>query len=146
MDGAVGFQEVGLEVDLKPISGETLDRVVNGEDVNPLAVLDIGTGRHGDNVAETNSEVVADNSVHPDSLIGDGIVREHDANGLFAFLSFQQNCVATEKLKLVHFGLGQRHHRVVVIGGLLDNQTVGLLFLLEDGRGQLLRPEIDIDG
>ena len=41
-DGAVGLEEVGLEVGVEERAGDALDGVVDGEDVDALAVLDVG--------------------------------------------------------------------------------------------------------
>merc|ERR1719516_762312 len=75
VDGSVGLQEVGLQVDLEPVSRETLDTVINGENVNPLAILDIRTALDGNNISKSDSEIVPDNAVHPDLVVSDGVVR-----------------------------------------------------------------------
>jgi len=69
VDGSVGLEEVGLEEDLEPVSGHSFDRVVDGEDVDPLAVLDVRTFGNGDDVTESDSEVVSDDSVHSDFVV-----------------------------------------------------------------------------
>ena len=48
----VGLQKVGLEVDLEPVASEALNGVINGEDVDPLAILDIGAGCQGDHITK----------------------------------------------------------------------------------------------
>ncbi len=35
------FKEVRLEIDLKEVTRKTLDRIVEGEDVDALAILDV---------------------------------------------------------------------------------------------------------
>lgn len=61
MDGPVGLQKVGLEVHIEPVSRQSLNRVIDGQNVNPLSVLDVRAGRNRDDVAKTDAEVVADN-------------------------------------------------------------------------------------
>ena len=41
VDGTIGFQEVGLEVNIKQTTSETLHCVINGQNMNSLAILDI---------------------------------------------------------------------------------------------------------
>jgi hypothetical protein len=89
VDGPVSLEEVGLEEDLEPVSGQAFDRVVDGEDVDPLAVLDVRTFGNRDDVAESDSEVVSDDSVHPNFFVGHGVVAQNDAHGLLALLSLE---------------------------------------------------------
>lgn len=42
-DGSVGFQEVGLEIDLKEVPCDPFHGVINGQHVDALAVLHIRT-------------------------------------------------------------------------------------------------------
>jgi hypothetical protein len=53
-DGAVGLEEVRLEEDVEEVAAQALDRVVDGEDVHTLAVLDVRALVHGDHVAEAD--------------------------------------------------------------------------------------------
>ena len=87
MDGPVGLQEVGLEEDLEPVAGEALDGVVDGEDVDPLAVLDVGAGGQGDDVAESDPEVVSHDAVHADLLVGCGVIAKDNAGSLLPLLA-----------------------------------------------------------
>ena len=64
MDGSVGLEEVGLEVDLESVSCDALDGVVQRQHVDLLAVLDIGAGRDGHHVAQADAKVVPQHSVH----------------------------------------------------------------------------------
>ncbi len=89
MDGPVSLEEVGLEEDLEPVSGQAFDRVVDGEDVDPLAVLDVRTFGNRDDVTESDSEVVSDDSVHPNFFVRHGVVAQNDAHGLLALLSLE---------------------------------------------------------
>ena len=58
VDGSVRLEEVWLEVHLEPVAGETLHAVVDGEHVDPLAVLDVGAGLDGHHVPEPHPQVV----------------------------------------------------------------------------------------
>ena len=60
LHGPVGLEEVGLEVHVKEIAGDTLDGVVEGEDVDALAVGDVATVGYGDDVGEADAQVLAD--------------------------------------------------------------------------------------
>lgn len=46
VDRSVGLQEIGLEVDIKQVASDALHSVVNGQDVDPLAVFHIRECRH----------------------------------------------------------------------------------------------------
>lgn len=59
-DGSVGLEEVGLEVNLEEVSGDTLDSVVDGEDVDALSVLDICAGVKRNDISKTDTQVLAD--------------------------------------------------------------------------------------
>lgn len=60
-DGSVSLQEVRLEVDLKQVSGNALNRVVDREDMNALSVFDISACMKGNDVSETDTKVLANN-------------------------------------------------------------------------------------
>jgi len=63
-EGAVRLEEVGLEEGLKEVAGDALDRVVDGEDVDAGAVLDVGAGVDRDNVAQADAEVASDDWIN----------------------------------------------------------------------------------
>ena len=50
------------------------------------------------NVSKSDSEIVPDTTVDSDFLICYCIIWENNAHGLFAPLSFKQDCIATEEL------------------------------------------------
>lgn len=87
--------------------------------MNPLSVFNLWARLHRHNVAKTHSQVVPDNSVHEDLLIGAVSIGEDNADSLLATLALEQDCVAAEELQLVHLGLGQGDDRVVIVGGLV---------------------------
>ena len=57
-------------------------------------------------------------------------------------LHLEQDGVAPEELELVHLGHGERHHGVVIVHRVLDNQTVGPLLLVQNGSGELVSVKI----
>mmetsp|Transcript_14740 Transcript_14740/g.30439 ORF Transcript_14740/g.30439 Transcript_14740/m.30439 type:complete len:332 (-) Transcript_14740:364-1359(-) len=63
-DRTVGLQKVRLQVDLEEISRNSLDGIVQGQDVNALAVRNISTGGDGDDVAQPDSQVFSNHLVH----------------------------------------------------------------------------------
>ena len=54
----------------------------------------------------------------------------------------EQDGVAPEELELVHLGHGERHHGVVIVHRVLDNQTVGPLLLVQNGSGELVSVKV----
>ncbi len=74
-DWAVGLQEVGLQESIEQIARETLDGIINGQNVHSLTVLDVRALVNGDDVTESDAEVSTDDLVHANlgflaSLIG----------------------------------------------------------------------------
>lgn len=74
-DWAVGLQEVGLQESIEQIARETLDGIINGQNVHSLTVLDVRALVNGDDVTESDAEVSTDDLVHTNlgflaSLIG----------------------------------------------------------------------------
>ena len=78
----------------------TFHAVVDGEDVDPLAVLDVGAALDGHDVPETDPEVVPDHAVHADLVVSDGVVRQHDAHTLLPLLALEEDSVAAEQLNI----------------------------------------------
>ena len=85
---------------IKPVAGEPLHAVVDGEDVDPLAVLDVRAALDGHDVPETDPEVVPDHAVHADLVVSDGVVRQHDAHTLLPLLALEEDRVAAEQLNI----------------------------------------------
>lgn len=109
--------------------------------MNPLSIFNLRARLHRDNVTETHSQVVPDNSVHENLLVRAVSIGENDANGLLTTLALEQDCVAAEELQLVHLRLGQGDDRVVIVVGLVHQESVGLVLLTEDRRRQVIRTE-----
>jgi hypothetical protein len=119
--GTIGLQEVGLQEHVEQVAGDALDGVVDGQHVDLLAILDIGTLRnkvcqasaamdshwymmqgarwkthlvHRDDIAEANAKVLPDHLVNADLGLINGVIRQHDAHGVLALLSLQQGSLA----------------------------------------------------
>jgi hypothetical protein len=54
-DRSIGFQEVWLEVDLEQVSSDTLDSVVDWQDMDAFAILDIRASMERDDISETDT-------------------------------------------------------------------------------------------
>jgi hypothetical protein len=52
------FKEVGLQENIKDVTRKTFNRVVEGKNVYPLAILDVVTGVNADEVAELDAKVI----------------------------------------------------------------------------------------
>lgn len=63
---ALTLEEIWFQVYIENVSGETLNRVVEGQDVDALAVLDVQALVHVDKITELDSQVVTSNFVHLD--------------------------------------------------------------------------------
>ena len=88
-DRAIGFQEVRLEVNVKEIPSETFNGVINWEDVNASAVLDVSASMNRDDVTKPNAEIASNDLVDANLCGLHVIVREHNQDRVTAFLSFQ---------------------------------------------------------
>merc|ERR1719244_1436673 len=71
---SVGFKEVRLQVDLEPVASEALNTVINGENVDSLAILNIWTRLDSHDISKSNTKIVTNSSVHSDLLIRDSVV------------------------------------------------------------------------
>jgi hypothetical protein len=60
--------------------------------VNIYGILKLllGTNLDGDDVSKPDPEVVPNHSVHPYLLVRDGVIRQHNANALLAFLALNK--------------------------------------------------------
>lgn len=117
---------------------ESFNGVVDRQDVNSFAVFDIGTGLDRDDVRKADTQVVANDTVHADLLAGAGFVRENDANSLLPAFSLQQDCISAEQLQFVHFGLRQTNNRIIVVCGIVDDQTIRTVLALQDRACQVI--------
>jgi len=128
-DGAVGLHKVRLEEDVEEVAGDALNRVVDGENVHALAVLDVRALVDGDDVTKPHLEVLADALVHADLPRVARVVREHNAHRVLTPFALDQHCVATEKLQLLHRCEVEGDHRVVIVRRLIHHEAVGVLLL-----------------
>ena len=101
---AVCPKEVGLEVNIEEVAGNTLDGVVEGKDVDALAVRDVTARGYSNNIGEADAEVLSDDLVHTDVGVVAGLVGQDDADGITALLALDEDGVATEELKFLHLG------------------------------------------
>ena len=56
---------------------------------------------------------------HPDPLITNRVIQHNNTDALLALLPFQQDCVHSEHLQLVHLSKRESHHRIVIIDSVL---------------------------
>lgn len=138
MDGTVRLQEVRLQVNLKQVSGQTLDGVIDWQNVHSSAILHVRTRLDRNNVRQMNAQIIAHNAIHADLLVGAILVRQHNANRFLASAALQQNRITAEQLQLVHLGLRQSDNGIVIVQCLFDQQPVGTVLALQDGGGQII--------
>lgn len=85
--GRLTLQEVWFQVDIKNISTETLDRVVEGENVDAFAVFDIWTLVNDRDISQLYPEIVSGDFVHLDLSLFNIIGTEDDENSVTSLLS-----------------------------------------------------------
>lgn len=120
LEWSVRVSEVWNEVCRCDITSETLDAVVEGKDVDFGEVWAFGAWKNGDEIAETDSEVLSDHLVHPDLGVVKLVVDEGDGDGELTSLASEGDVVSLEDFELVHLGLGHLDCGVVVLLGFLD--------------------------
>ena len=64
--GRLTLEEVRLEVDLEEVSSQSLDRVIEGKNVDALSVLDVVAGVYASDVTKLDTKVVAGDLVELD--------------------------------------------------------------------------------
>jgi hypothetical protein len=144
------LKEVRLEVDLEQVPAEALDRVVEGEDVHALAVLDVVALVDVHKVAELDADVVARDLVELDLALLDGVVGEHDQHRVAPLLAAHDDRVAAEERERLHRRRVQRRDAVVVRARLVHEQPVRparapsarrIPAIAAMGHARLLRPQ-----
>mmetsp|Transcript_775 Transcript_775/g.1375 ORF Transcript_775/g.1375 Transcript_775/m.1375 type:complete len:266 (+) Transcript_775:1944-2741(+) len=135
---AVCLQEVGFEINIEQVATDALDRMLERQHVNTLAVLDVGALVDRYNVSEANTQVGTHHLVHTDLRLLTGVVSEHDAHGVFALLPLDQHGVSTEELELLHGLEVEGDHGIVIIHALVHDQAVGGFFALQDRGAEIL--------
>jgi type V secretory pathway adhesin AidA len=116
VDWTISFQEVGLQIDVENIPaiaklgnessemrgmmtnlpGESLNGVIDGQDMNAFAVLHIRARLNGHNVSQTDTQVISDDAIHTDLSIGTVLVGKDDADSLLTSFALQEHCITTE--------------------------------------------------
>ena len=76
------LKEIWLEVNLENVTRETLDRVVEWEDVDALAVLDVQAGVYVHNIAELHAQIVTGDLIHLDLALLNGIRAQANEHGV----------------------------------------------------------------
>lgn len=83
-------------------------------------VFDIRARVDGDHITVLDSQVVANDSVDASATIIEFLVSKNDEDGVLSLLASNQNGIASEKLELVHSGLGEGDNTVVIVDGIGD--------------------------
>mmetsp|Transcript_3985 Transcript_3985/g.6142 ORF Transcript_3985/g.6142 Transcript_3985/m.6142 type:complete len:299 (+) Transcript_3985:1820-2716(+) len=102
-DRTICFQEVGLQVDVEQVACEAFYRVVDRENMDTLAILDVLTLMHRNNVSQTHSQIVAYYFVHSYLRLFASFISQDDANCVLSFFALDQHSISSEKLKFLHF-------------------------------------------
>lgn len=89
------------------LPGESFNSVIDGQDVNAFAVLHIGARLNRHDIGQADTQVVTDDTVHADLLVGACFVGQDNADRLFASLALQKHCITAEQLQFIHFRLRQ---------------------------------------
>ena len=64
------------------LTSESLDSIIDGQDVDPLAILDFRACLDGDDVSQSDAQVVTHDAVQSDLVVRDRVVGQNDANRL----------------------------------------------------------------
>ena len=81
------LEEVGLQEDIENVARKTLDRVVEGEDVYPLAVLNVVAGMYADEITELDAQVIPCDLVELNAALLDVVRADTDQDCILALLS-----------------------------------------------------------
>mmetsp|Transcript_17238 Transcript_17238/g.21787 ORF Transcript_17238/g.21787 Transcript_17238/m.21787 type:complete len:460 (-) Transcript_17238:103-1482(-) len=134
LDRPVRLQKVWFEVNIKEVARNSLNRIIQGEDMDPLAIGHITAGSDGDHIGQTHPEVLTHHFVHFDRGVVAVVVGEDDADCVLALLAFDEDSVSAEELEFLHFGGGEGDDGIVVVVGVVYDEAVGGAFLApEDG-------------
>ena len=99
------LQEVWLEVNIEDVAAETLDRVVEGQNVYTLSVFDIEALVNVDKITQFYAEVVASDFVHLNAALLDVVraqANKDSVASLFAAVNSVSIAVITEKCTETH--------------------------------------------
>jgi hypothetical protein len=81
------FEEVGLEVDIEDVSAQTLDGVVEGKNVDALAVLDVEARVYVNEITKLDAQVITSDLVQLDAALLDVVGAQANENGVLALLA-----------------------------------------------------------
>jgi len=81
------IEEVRFEIYIKDVPAQTLDRIVEWQDMHTFSVFDIQTLMYMDHIAEFDSQVVTSNLVHLDFAFLYIIGAQADENCISPFFS-----------------------------------------------------------
>eukprot|EP00965_Chrysotila_dentata_P146995 4852757-Pleurochrysis_carterae.AAC.4 len=74
-------------------------------------------------------QILAHALVHADLAQVAGVIGQDNANGVLATLALQEDGITTEELQFLHSLHIKRDDRVVIVGGLVDDEPVRVLLL-----------------
>lgn len=80
---AVSLHKVRAQEDVKELCAvivQILHRVVNGQHMHAVAVLDVRAGVDGHNIAQAHAQICADNLVHADLFPRAIVLGQHNAD------------------------------------------------------------------
>lgn len=130
-----------VEVGFEEVAGDVLDGVLEGDDLDPLGVGEVGAAVDGDEVAEVEAEVGADDAADAHLGVRARLVRHGVAHRVAPALAPEGHRLALEEAQRFH-GARAQQHRGVVQGlaalGVVDQQPVRRLLPLQDRRAVVL--------
>mmetsp|Transcript_17930 Transcript_17930/g.32454 ORF Transcript_17930/g.32454 Transcript_17930/m.32454 type:complete len:503 (-) Transcript_17930:149-1657(-) len=132
-DGTVSLQKVRLEVHVKEVPGHALDGVIQREDVDTFPVRDIPAIRHGDDVRESDAQILTYDLVHSHTGIVARFVGQNDAYRVLPLFSLDEDGITAEEGELLHLGWGEGDDGVVVVRGIVHHEAVRGALFAEDG-------------
>lgn len=136
----VAANAIALEHD-QCLPSQSLDRIINRQDMNAAAVFDIWARLDRHHIAQANAQVVAHHTIHADLFIGTSVVRQNNANSFLAPFAFQQDRITAEQMQFVHLGLRQRHDGIVIVDSFFDEQAVWAILAFQNSCGQVVTTE-----
>ena len=81
------LQEVWLEVNIEDVAAETLDGVIERQNMDALSVFDVQTRMDVDHIAELDAQVVARHLVHLDLSLLDVVGAQADEHSIMSLLA-----------------------------------------------------------
>lgn len=137
----IGLEEVRAQVDVEQIriGGESLQILCKRKDMDPLSIQDGRACRNRDNITKTNAEVVPDDAVATDLNVLTIVISKDDADSVLALLPLEQDGVTSEEVKLLHLRGRECYDTVIIVGSVVDKQTIRGLLLVQNGCGEVLR-------